>query len=111
MPSDGETASFELGIKFGALFHQFVGTPVSEASASSLEAAIEAAIENQPYTESVAVAIDREALAADVGPHGYTGLDGRHMDVEIAVDADGTRAEGSMELVEGYPRMRLDAVE
>lgn len=111
MPTDGETASFELGIKFGALFHQFVGTPVSEDSAASLETAIEESIENQPYTESATVAIDREALSADIGPYGYTGLQGRHLDVELVVDEHGTRAEGVMEMVDGYPLMCLETVE
>jgi hypothetical protein len=111
MPTDGEQASFELGIKFGALFHQFVGTPVSESSAESLETAIEASIENQPHCESVAVSIDREAVAEDAGPYGYTGLAGRHVAVEVVVEMDGTRARGSMAMVDGYPLMTLDTVE
>ncbi|MFB6086172.1 MAG: dihydroneopterin aldolase family protein [Halodesulfurarchaeum sp.] len=111
MPTAGEQASFELGIKFGSLFHQFVGTPVSEESAASLEAAIEAAIENQPHCESVAVTIDRDSVARDVGPYGYTGLAGRHVDVEVVVSMDDTRARGSMAMVEGYPLMTLDSVE
>ena len=111
MPTDGEQASFELGIKFGALFHQFIGTPVSESSAPSLETAIEASIENQPHCEEVTVSIDREAVAADVGPYGYTGLAGRHLDVEIVVAMDGKRVRGSMAMVDGYPLMTLDSVE
>ncbi|APE96274.1 dihydroneopterin aldolase family protein [Halodesulfurarchaeum formicicum] len=111
MSSDGEHASFELGIKFGALFHQFVGTPVSEESAASLATAIEESIENQPYTESVTVTVDREALAADIGPYGYTGLAGRHLEVEIVVEEAGTRATGTMEMVDGYPLMCLETVE
>ncbi|MBS3760669.1 dihydroneopterin aldolase family protein [Halodesulfurarchaeum sp.] len=111
MPTDGEQASFELGIKFGALFHQFIGTPVSESSAKSLETAIEESIENQPHCESVAVTIDREVLAGDVGPYGYTGLAGRHLNVDVVVSKDGRRAEGSMQMVDGYPLMTLDAVE
>lgn len=111
MPTDGEAAGFELGIKFGALFHQFIGTPVSPDSAASLATAIEDSIENQPNCAAVSVAIDREQLAEDVGPYGYTGLAGRHLDVEIEVDMDGTRAVGSMAMVDGYPLMTLDDVE
>ncbi|MDZ7849574.1 MAG: dihydroneopterin aldolase family protein [Halodesulfurarchaeum sp.] len=111
MPTDGEQASFELGIKFGALFHQFIGTPVGESSAASLETAIEESIENQPHCETVTVTIDREAVAADVGPYGYTGLAGRHMNVDVVVAMEGKRARGSMTMVDGYPLMTLDAVE
>jgi hypothetical protein len=111
MPTDGEQASFELGIKFGALFHQFIGTPVSESSAKSLADAIEASIENQPHCASISVAIDREALRTDVGPYGYTGLAGRHLDVDVVVSKDGRQAQGSMQMVDGYPLMTLDAVE
>ncbi len=110
MPTDPEAASFEIGIKFGTLFHQFVGTPVSPESIDSLEAAIEDAIENQPYCESVAVEIDEGAVSEDIGPYGYTGLDGRHLSVEMDVDYEGTGARASMAMEDGYPKMRLESV-
>ena len=111
MPTDAETASFEIGIKFGTLFHQFVGTPVSPSSSDSLEAAMEEAIENQPYCESVAVDIDEDAVAEDVGRYGYTGLAGHHLTVEMRVEFEGTEARASMAMEEGYPKMHLDSVE
>jgi hypothetical protein len=110
MPTDAETASFEIGIKFGTLFHQFVGTPVSPDSIESLEPAIEEAIENQPYCETVAVDIDPDAVAADLGPYGYTGLQGHHMTVEMAVEFEGIRATASMAMDGDYPKMSLDRV-
>ena len=39
--SNRERAIFEGGISMGALYHQFVGTPVNIESCSSLEKAIE----------------------------------------------------------------------
>lgn len=111
MPTDGEIASFEVGIKFGALFHQFVGTPVSEDSAGSLERAIEAAAENQPYCESAEVDIDTAAVVADSGSYGYTGLMGRHMTVSLRVNYEGVEATASMDMEDGYPKMTLDRVE
>jgi len=110
MPTDGEEASFEVGIKLGAMFHQFIGTPVSPESAASLETAIEESIENQPHCESVSVSIDETALESDVGPYGYTGLAGRHMTVEVVVEQEGRRATASMAMEDGYPLMKLDAV-
>ena len=111
MPTDEATASFEAGIKFGALFHQFIGTPVSPESAASLEVAIQESIENQPYCESVDVAIDRDLVAADAGPFGYTGLLGKHLSVEVEVAYEGVEAHASMAMEDGYPMMRLDSVE
>lgn len=111
MPTDGETAAFEAGIKLGALFHQFIGTPVSPASAASLERAIEASIENQPHCEAVDVTIDRGALEADLGTYGYTGLAGHHFTVELVVEQAGRRARAGMAMVDGYPLMELESVE
>ncbi|MFW6383973.1 MAG: dihydroneopterin aldolase family protein [Halodesulfurarchaeum sp.] len=111
MPTAGEQAAFEAGIKLGALFHQFVGTPVSPESAGSLERAIEASIENQPHCEAVEVTIDRDALEADIGPFGYTGLAGRHVTVTARIETDGKRAVAGMAMVDGYPLMELETVE
>ena len=62
MPTNREIAAFEAGIKLGALYHQFVGSPVSPKTADSLERAIEESISLQPYVRSVDVRIDRRML-------------------------------------------------
>lgn len=108
MPSDAEEACFEIGIKFGSLYHQFAGTPVSAASAGSLETAIEESIENQPHCESVSVDILTDRLET---PHGYTELTGEYLEVEIVVGYEGTRAVARMEMEDGYPLMRLESVD
>ncbi|MFB6125484.1 MAG: dihydroneopterin aldolase family protein [Halanaeroarchaeum sp.] len=110
MPTDAETAAFEVGIKFGALYHQFAGTPVSPESAASLETAIEESIANQPHAESVSVTIHRDRLAAATDDHGYVELTGRFMDVEIVVRYEGTTATAAMAMEDGYPLMRLTDV-
>lgn len=112
-PSDAETACFEVGIKFGSLYHQFAGTPVTAASASALATAMEESIENQPYCESVSVAIDTAAIEeelSDVG-HDYTELTGRLLSVRITVAYEGTRVEAEMEMEDGYPLMSLSTIE
>lgn len=108
MPSDAEEACFEIGIKFGSLYHQFAGTPVSAASAGSLETAIEESIENQPHCESVSVDILTDRLET---PRGYTELTGEYLEVEIVVGYEGTRAVARMEMEDGYPLMRLESVD
>lgn len=110
-PTDAEAACFETGIKFGSLYHQFAGTPVSPESAPSLATAIEAAIANQPHCESVDVDVDTDALAEAVDPDvGYTELTGRFLDVALTIDYEGTVVEGSMAMADGYPLMQVDAV-
>ena len=111
-PTDAQVACFEAGIKFGSLYHQFAGTPVSPASAPSLAAAMEEAIENQPHCESVAVDIREEALAEAVadGPASYTELTGRFFQVELHIAREGTGVVAEMAMADGYPLMEVTAV-
>jgi hypothetical protein len=111
-PSDAERACFEAGIKFGSLYHQFAGTPVSPASADSLARAMEEAIENQPYCTDVTVDIrdaELEAALADSAAD-YTELTGRFIEVEIRIAYEGTDIVARMEMDDGYPLMRLVSV-
>lgn len=107
MATDAEQACFEAGIKFGALYHQFAGTPVSPESAPSLETAIEESIENQPFCESVTVEILPENLDTS---HGYTELTGEYMEVELVVDYEGREVVAEMAMQDGYPLMELVSV-
>ena len=111
-PTEAETACFEAGIKFGSLYHQFAGTPVSPQSAPSLARAIEESIENQPHCRRVSVEIDttaiEERLAAATAD--YTELTGRFLDVEIVVDYDGIEVVTRMAMENGYPLMRIESV-
>ncbi|WP_327050886.1 dihydroneopterin aldolase family protein [Halomicrococcus gelatinilyticus] len=105
-PETSETACFEAGVKFGALYHQFAGTPVSPDTADSLARAMEESIENQPFCESVTVDVLTDELA-DAIDHGYTELTGRFMEVEIVVEQDGVEVVARMEMEDGYPLMRV----
>lgn len=112
MSTDREAACFEAGIKFGSLYHQFAGTPVSPDSTASLEAAIAEAIENQPYCASVSVDIDDEAVAEAIDhDHDYTELTGTLMDVELSIVYEGVRVETAMRTEDGYPRMQIVSIE
>jgi hypothetical protein len=112
MATDAEQACFEAGIKFGSLYHQFAGTPVSPESTRSLERAMAEAIENQPYCTSVTVAISDERVAAAIDhENGYTELTGRLMDVEMRIEYGERVVRTRMETEDGYPLMKLVAVE
>lgn len=106
-PSPAQAACFEAGIKFGSLYHQFVGTPVSPASANSLERAIEHAIENQPYCTDVTVTILTDDLDTT---HGYTELTGRYMEAALTVEYDTAEVEARMTMEDGYPLMRIESI-
>jgi hypothetical protein len=112
-PTDAETACFEAGIKFGSLYHQFAGTPISPESADSLALAIEGAIENQPHCESVSVAIRDEELQAAIEAAGaeYVELTGRFLDVRLTVAYEDVSVAADMVMDDGYPLMRLVSVE
>jgi len=111
-PTDPQVACFEAGIKFGSLYHQFAGTPISPESADSLAAAMEESIENQPHCESVTVSIRDDVLEAAIEEGGadYTELTGRFLDVEMRIDYEGVTVETSMVMEDGYPLMRVDGV-
>ncbi|MGQ3328703.1 dihydroneopterin aldolase family protein [Halorubrum sp. FL23] len=112
MTTDAQQACFEAGIKFGSLYHQFAGTPVSPASTRSLEAAMAEAIENQPFCDAVTVDIhdDRVAEAID-HENGYTELTGSLMDVEMRIAYEGVTVRTRMAMRDGYPLMELVAVD
>lgn len=109
-PTDAETACFEAGIKFGTLYHQFAGTPISPESADSLARAMEEAILNQPHCEDVSVKIRKDDLAAAID-HGYTELTGTFMDVEMRIVYEGVTVRTRMAMEGGYPMMRVVDVE
>ncbi|MXR52404.1 hypothetical protein GRX03_12415 [Halovenus sp. WSH3] len=111
-PAETEAACFEAGIKFGTLYHQFAGTPISPDSAASLAAAMEEAIENQPHCRAVRIDIDTDRLAAAIeeGPAEYTELTGEFMDVEMEIAYEDTLVVAEMHLEDGYPLMEVTGV-
>jgi hypothetical protein len=113
MTTEAQTACFEAGIKFGSLYHQFAGTPVSPASADSLARAMEEAIENQPHCENVVVDVreDRLREALDDAAADYTELTGRFIDVDMETVYEGTTVHTQMRMEHGYPLMELVAIE
>jgi hypothetical protein len=105
MPTDRERAAFEAGIKLGALYHQWVGTPVSPAIAESLERAIERSIALQPAVESVRVRLDRRRMAPNA--FGYSELAGLMFDVELVTRLRAARARATLTPSVDYPLMSL----
>ena len=112
-PTRAEQACFEAGIKFGSLYHQFAGTPVSPDSAESLAAAMAEAIENQPHCREVVVSVDAGVLTEEIesGSADYTELTGRLLDVEVQVAYEGCTVIAELVMEEGYPLMSIREID
>jgi hypothetical protein len=105
MKTDREQAVFEAGIKLGALYHQWVGTPISRSSASSVERAIEQAVILQPFVEEITVRLNRNLMTENA--FGYSELAGLMYDVEIVTRVGFTYCRARLAPENGYPLMRI----
>jgi hypothetical protein len=105
--TDAERACFEAGVKFGSLYHQFAGTPVSPESVDSLAVAMAESIENQPFCESVTVTVREDALADAVADASadYVEFTGRFAEVTVEIDYEGVAVVAEMAMQDGYPLM------
>jgi len=108
--TDRDRAAFEAGIKLGSIVHQYVGSPLTSATAPSLERAIEAATRVQPLVERVRVRIDKERMRTR-GPYKYGVLTEDLLDVEVSVRVGAAQAVGALRYVPelDYPLMYLKA--
>lgn len=109
--TDRDRAAFEAGIKLGSILHQYVGTPLTAASAVPLERAIEAATRVQPLVERVRVRINRERMRIR-GPYRYGVLTEDLLEAEVSVRVGRARAVGVLRYVPelDYPLMYLKDV-
>jgi hypothetical protein len=112
-PTDREVACFEAGVKFGSLYHQFAGTPLSSDSADALARAMETSIENQPHCEEVVVEPREEELADALaeGTADYTEWTGRFADVRMRIEYEGVTVHTGMAMADGYPLMKVESIE
>lgn len=111
--SNKERAIFEGAITMGALFHQFVGTPVNLESASNLEKSIKAAMELQPCIDEVEVKINRELLEESKSEFDYVSLSGEMMNIKVISNYNGKKAVLMMEYIEElkYPLMYVKDID
>lgn len=105
MTSEREQAAFEAGIKLGALYHQWVGTPVSRKSAASVETAIENAVILQPFVEEITVNLDRALMTENI--FGYSELSGLMFHAEIVTRIGFSYCRARLAPKKGYPLMEV----
>ncbi len=100
-----EKAIFEAGIKLGALYHQWVGSPVSQRTAGSLERAIRESVSLQPHVEDVTVHLETGLMVPNA--FGYSELSGLMLEVGIVTRVDGVACRARLHQVGGYPLMEI----
>ena len=105
MISDRDKALFEAGIKLGALYHQWVGTPVSRHSAASLETAIQEAHVQQPFVESISVTLNRDLMNPNM--FGYSEVSGQMFSVLLKTKVNKARCTVQLSLEDNYPMMKI----
>ncbi|MBO8182779.1 MAG: dihydroneopterin aldolase family protein [Archaeoglobus sp.] len=105
-----EKAAFEAGIKLGALFHQFIGTPVSFENVEILEKAMESCVKLQPFVADVKVKINREKLKEKLSSFNYTSLTGEMLEAWVKVEVEGEAVSAHLRWDEEkrYPLMSLE---
>ena len=104
---------FESGIKLGALYHQFVGSPVSPKTKSSLEEAIEKSVSLQPYVEQIEVKINEEMVKERLNNYGYCELDGKMLNVKLVIKMLSFKVNARLKYDEvlDYPLMSVEEVQ
>lgn len=110
MTSDRERALFEVGIKLGALYHQYVGVPINPDILSELEHVMEKSVSLQPYVKNVKVSIDGEAVQKRLNEFGYCELEGKMLDVRVEVQYKSAKVVGRIKYDEArdYPMMFVE---
>ena len=105
--TDRERAVFEGGITLGALFHQFVGTPISLKNKEILEKSIEEAMKNQPCVEDIKVEI-----VGDLKEDKYVSLDGNMLNVKLKIKINKTMALLRLRYIKelDYPLMYVEEI-
>jgi hypothetical protein len=111
--SPSERACFEAGIKLGALFHQFIGVPLSPSNCDRIEEAMREAVLSQPYVARAEVNLDRTLIRQSLTHFGYCTLEGRMIDAAVRIEVEGVRVTARLKQVEElrYPLMWVDKVE
>ena len=108
-----ERAIFEGAISMGALFHQFVGTPVNKDTKKSLETSMEESLKLQPAIEDVEVEIRFDKLEESMTEFDYTSLTGDMLDGKIHTKVENVKAIIRIEFIEelNYPLMYVEKIE
>lgn len=105
MASEHDQAIFEAAIKLGAIYHQWVGTPVSPSTASTLESAIQDSVSLQPFVYDIQVSLDRSQMTENI--FGYSELKGTMFNVSIITKVGSSCCHARLQRKGDYPLMEI----
>jgi len=105
MASEHDQAIFEAAIKLGALYHQWVGTPVSPSTATILETAIQESVSLQPFVVDIHVSLDRSQMTENI--FGYSELRGTMLTVNIITKVGSSCCNAQLQRKGDYPLMEI----
>lgn len=108
--TERDNALFEAGIKLGALYHQFTGSPINLKTVDCLEKAIAQSISAQPYVKNINVTINKDIIKSKINNEfGYCELEGCMLDVNLEVKYKNTHVQVSLKFDEKmqYPLMQI----
>ncbi len=114
--SDRERATFEIGIKLGALYHLLSGVPISsdQKIIESIEKGFEASITCQPYVKSVKLNIIKDKIVGDKSTElDYDEISGEKIKVTVIIEYKSIRVVAKIEWIEKlqYPLMFIEKIE
>jgi len=110
-----ERASFETGIKLGALYHILCGIPISsdEKIIKSIEKGIEAAISCQPYVKSVKIELIKDKIVGNKStPFDYDEITGKIIQAELLINYEDIEVLAKINWIEEmqYPLMYIEKI-
>jgi len=110
--TDKERATFETGIKLGALYHILCGIPINtnENVIKSIEIGIEQAISCQPYVKSVKINLRRENLKGKKEDEfDYDEISGKTIEADLVVQFKKVEVKAKIKWIEDfeYPLMYI----
>jgi len=110
--SDRERAIFEGGIKLGAIYHQFLGLPISKSTDfDNLEKMIEQSVKIQPYVDFVKIRINKEFLTKQkVNEYDYHNLEGKMIDISLTIKYNDSKVKMRCKYIKelDYPLMYIE---
>jgi hypothetical protein len=113
--STRERASFETGIKLGALYHILSGIPISsdEKIISSIERGFEASISCQPFVKSVRIILDRKKIVGTkFSEFDYDEINGKIIRAEVVLKYENIEVIAKIDWIEEmqYPLMYIEKI-
>ncbi|MHA2473979.1 MAG: dihydroneopterin aldolase family protein [Promethearchaeota archaeon] len=110
-----ERASFEAGIKLGALYHILSGIPINsdEKTIDSIERGFEAAISCQPFVKSVNIVLDRSKIVGTkFTEFDYDEITGKIIRAEVVLKYENIEIIAKIDWIEEmqYPLMYIEKI-